>query len=116
MMRGSPFLCNSAKCCAFSFWSIILLLKKPYRPHLSLVAEQPLFAPQATTIARQGTVRPDAAVTGYDNRDLVGAVGPSHRAHGLRAINFASDIAVGTRLAERNFKKPCPDLTLEGSA
>src|SRR5882757_8833080 len=69
---------------------------------------------KAAAEAGERAVRADHPMTGDDDRDRVGAVGPAHRAGGAGAADLFCDLAVAAGLAEGDPLQRIPDRALEG--
>lgn len=83
---------------------------------MSFDFEEPLLAPESTSISCQRTVCTDHAVTGHNQGDLVGSVGARDGACGCRLPKTFRDIGVATCVSGRDPPQFIPDASLECTA
>jgi len=78
------------------------------------VLQQPLFAPEAATIADQGAIRAYDPVAGDDDGNGILIIGVSHSTIGIGFTDGPCHVSVGGQLAVRDLFQPLPDEFLKG--
>ena len=78
--------------------------------------QQPSLAFQTPTVAGEGSVRPDDAMTGHDDPDGIRAIRETYGSHSLGAADLLGEFSVGNGGAAGDLPQFLPDAALKGRA